>query len=203
MSAQDIVMADVSSPNIVQKRTDLIQRCRAEYGNSDIAAAVRTRLRQALDDTARECDTAVMVGLGKLDTTDSDIRPVWQLVLFLDIVEHLSSEQKKRRYAEDDETDMNMDDGPGPAPLLSPVIKMYAQDPVFRPLEKEILASFGIEVVANPAARKLITPSTFLFAPFVHWMTVLRYTISTSDPMLYIGANLTEVIELLEHYDRT
>jgi SRR1 len=183
-SAQDAAPADVS-PTVVKKRMDLIRRCRAEYAGSAVAGAVRTHLRQALLDTRRQCDVAVLVGLGKLDTTDSDLRPVWQLVLFLDVVRYLVAEQTERR-----------DDGSDPG------ISMYAQDPVFGPLETQILTSFGIEIVADPAARGLLSPSSLLFAPFVHWSTLLRSTLATSDPMLYLGANLSEVVELLEHHDR-
>jgi hypothetical protein len=160
----------------------LIHRCRAEYAASPVAVAVRTRLRQALLDSGRECDVAVLVGLGRLDTTDADIRPVWQLVFFLDAVGVLGAER---------------DNADG----SRPPIKMYAQDPIFGPLETEMLAAFDVEIVADPAAWDLVSRSALLFAPFVHWDTVLRRGLATRDPLLYIGANLSEIVELLERSD--
>jgi hypothetical protein len=42
---------------------------------------------------------------------------------------------------------------------------IYAQDPVFNDLDKQLLQSLGIKVVEHPAAFDLVNDRTFLFCP--------------------------------------
>jgi hypothetical protein len=75
-----------------------------------------------------------------------------------------------------------------PPDSLDTARKCYAQDPVFNNMDKELLASVGIEVVHDPAAFELVTRHTLLFAPGAertHLMQLLP-----KEPALFFGGPL-------------
>jgi hypothetical protein len=75
-----------------------------------------------------------------------------------------------------------------PPDALCAVGKCYAQDPVFNNMDKDLLASVGIEIVQDPAAFELVNERTLLFAPGAertHLMQLLP-----KEPALFFGGPL-------------
>jgi hypothetical protein len=203
----------------IQARTELIDRCRSAYGASKTCKAVRGMIRKALSDTSVVCDAAVLVGLGELDAAvNNGMRGPWQLALFLNSVEFMEKELESRQAVDADDisgeaentkfhkngnedttedTEMSNRQGEDRKEAKQGTIKLYAQDPQFGKLEKDILTSYGFTIVETPEIRHHITPTTFLFAPFVEWTVLIPQIIGARDPFLYIGSDMDVIIEVL------
>ena len=63
---------------------------------------------------------------------------------------------------------------------------VYFQDPNFQPVENQFLESLGYTVLDDPKAFDLMSPSTFLFAPYCPEDVNYR-ALDSSFPALYIG----------------
>ncbi|MCJ1383938.1 hypothetical protein MMC17_007052 [Xylographa soralifera] len=63
--------------------------------------------------------------------------------------------------------------------------EVYFQDPCFNDLDEKILLSRGYSVLPRPAALRYITSSTFLYAPFAIWTSLIS-ALRTTDPALVI-----------------
>lgn len=50
--------------------------------------------------------------------------------------------------------------------LTKRTIKIFAQDPLFNDRDKELLQSLDVEVLEHPAAFKIVTWTSFVYAPF-------------------------------------
>jgi hypothetical protein len=72
-------------------------------------------------------------------------------------------------------------------------MNLYAQDPAFTPLDTAFLSALNISVLTS-SIESHITPSSFVFAPFVDWFLLLPLFLQNKDPELYIGN------EVLENY---
>ncbi|MCJ1358301.1 MAG: hypothetical protein MMC33_008300 [Icmadophila ericetorum] len=68
------------------------------------------------------------------------------------------------------------------------------QDPAFNDLDEEVLQSKGYKIVQDPAASKLMTSTTFLFAPCNGWWTI-AHSLEVAHPSLFIGNNLHYFME--------
>ena len=177
-------------------------------------------IRQALNETGMCCDSAVLVGLGELDAAvNNNMRGPWQLALFLDCADFMEKELESRKgevvhedmsgAAEKIKSHKNgnedTDEGTekierqeeDEKEMKGRTIKLYAQDPQFEKLEKDILTSYGFIIVEAPEVRHHITPTTFLFAPFVDWPMLIPQIIGARDPFLYIGSDKDVMIEVL------
>jgi hypothetical protein len=195
----------------IKARTDLVGRCRSAYGASKACKAVRGMIRQALAETGVRCDSAVLAGLGELDAVVNDnMRGPWQLAMFLDCVDCIEEEMVGVQVldaialleldeGEAEKTQKKEDKDTADEPEKH--IRLYAQDPHFGKLEKEILTSFGFQIVEAPEVRHHITSNTFLFAPFVEWPMLIPQIIGARDPFLYIGSDKNVMIEILSILD--
>ncbi|KAF2104203.1 hypothetical protein NA57DRAFT_70420 [Rhizodiscina lignyota] len=128
----------------------------------------------------RRIDNAVCIAIGSFSTDwlgaeQTSLRSLWQLVLFLEIMEYL----QRNTHAE-----KNM--------------KVYAQEPLFSALDKAFLAKFEIQTLDSPHAVELITPSTFLFVPFLEWYVLLWEVLRCKDPELYIGTDIHDILDRLD-----
>ncbi|KAF2454088.1 hypothetical protein BDY21DRAFT_112223 [Lineolata rhizophorae] len=98
---------------------------------------------------------------------------MWQFVMFVEVVGLLESASGRH-------------------------IQLYAQEPDYFPLDEEFLASFDVIVLKHPAAVDVVSSVTFLFCPFVPWKLMLLF-LERGDPSLYIGTNVSELLETMEH----
>ncbi|KAL9133775.1 MAG: hypothetical protein Q9175_005047 [Cornicularia normoerica] len=67
------------------------------------------------------------------------------------------------------------------------------QDPSFRPVEIQFLDSLGYTVLDDPDAFDMMSPSTFLFAPYCPDIVTYK-ALKSSFPALYIGNDPRSVI---------
>ncbi|QKX63443.1 uncharacterized protein TRUGW13939_10613 [Talaromyces rugulosus] len=105
-----------------------------------------------------EFDRLVCIGLG----SPSGLRDGWvdrrdvasyQLAAFVSLVQSVQQEQEQ-------ETSQT-----GEAAATTRKMEIIAQDPIFNALDKQLLSSLGITVVAHPQAFSSVTAQTLLFAP--------------------------------------
>lgn len=92
----------------------------------------------------------------------------------------------------------------------NPNLILHAQEPAFTPLDKSFLTTLSITTVPSDIESH-ITPTSFVFAPFVDWYLLLPVFLKNKDPALYIGneilgdykvyANTTEKKEMLKESD--
>jgi len=86
---------------------------------------------------------------------------------------------------------------------LTPPVKIktvYAQDPVFNTLDRQLLASLGIRVVQDPDAFALVDRQTFLYSPGAersHLMKMLP-----SSPALFFGGPIEGECSTKPHTDK-
>jgi hypothetical protein len=75
---------------------------------------------------------------------------------------------------------------------------MYAREPAFNALDINFLSQLlSITVLdTNEHTQSHITPSSFIFAPFVDWFILLPHYLKNKDPELYLGN------EILTEYAR-
>ena len=72
-----------------------------------------------------------------------------------------------------------------------PSFRVYIQDPDLRPVEIDFLETLGYTVLKDPDAIKMMSSSTFLFAPGCPFDVTAR-ALKTALPALYIGADPKE-----------
>ena len=65
---------------------------------------------------------------------------------------------------------------------------MFAQDPVFNNMDKELLNFVGVEVVEDPEAFSLVSEHTFLYAPGAERTHLAR--LLSKNPVLFFGGPL-------------
>jgi hypothetical protein len=128
----------------------------------------------------KQPDLAICLGLGCISRTDSyDLKKssLWQLAVFLSMSKLLSS--SKENTAES-----------------SPVL--YAQEPRFEALDVTVLKSYSVDVLHKLDAKDLITPKTFLFAPFLPWPVLLQDLLLDEDPAICVALNIRGCLEQVE-----
>ncbi|KAF2681777.1 hypothetical protein K458DRAFT_308721 [Lentithecium fluviatile CBS 122367] len=109
-------------------------------------------------------EQAVCIGVGSFSVDwEHRWRSLWQLVLFVAVVKILQQHD--------------------------PSIQLYVQEPAFSPLDIEFLGTLSM---ATPATRieTQITPTSFVFAPFVDWYILMPIFLKNKDPELYIGNDI-------------
>ncbi|KAK5018517.1 hypothetical protein LTR16_002294 [Cryomyces antarcticus] len=148
-------------------------RARAQWQDGEC----HTRLTGILSKMTRDVEHAVCLGVGSFSVdTQNRWRSLWQLVAFTSIVSALSKG--------------------------STSIKIWAQDPCFTSLDTEFLESLGVTVVQHPQAKQHITEKTFLYAPFVDWSITLDFALDETDPSLYIGTDIKQIMDTLERISK-
>ncbi|KAF1957962.1 hypothetical protein CC80DRAFT_410048 [Byssothecium circinans] len=109
---------------------------------------------------------AACIGIGSLSLDWAHrYRSLWQLVLFMAVVKTLQGD--------------------------SPDIILYAQEPAFTTLDISFLATLSITVLST-SIETHISPSAFVYAPFVDWYILLPLFLKGRDPQLYIGNDVLD-----------
>ncbi|KAF1919453.1 hypothetical protein BDU57DRAFT_512551 [Ampelomyces quisqualis] len=109
--------------------------------------------------------SAVCIGIGSFSRDwENRWRSLWQLVLFIHVVEHFGKEGE---------------------------VKMYAQDPAFIRLDKEFLKHLNITTLET-GIENYITPDSFVYSPFVDWFVLLPTFLATKDPAVYVGNEILD-----------
>lgn len=83
------------------------------------------------------------------------------------------------------------------AAQLSPSMKIetiYAQDPVFNNLDRQLLESLAIEVVQDPVAFSLVDRQTFLYSPGAERSHLVKML--PLSPALFFGGPLESNVSL-------
>ncbi|KAG9193316.1 hypothetical protein G6011_03351 [Alternaria panax] len=94
-------------------------------------------------------------------------RSLWQLVLFVDVIERLKADNKDTK------------------------IGCFAQDPAFTPLDIEFLCLLSITVLESDLHFH-ITSKSFVYSPFVDWFLLLPTFLKSRDPVLYVGNEILD-----------
>ncbi|KAF2004106.1 hypothetical protein P154DRAFT_66528 [Amniculicola lignicola CBS 123094] len=143
----------------VEKLAAEFGKMRRRFKSSECAKGVGRVLKRR--DWRGRVDKAVCIGIGSLSTDwENRWRSMWQLVLFEWVVGQVSNEEQG--------------------------IRLFAQEPAFLPLDIAFLSTLGITVLES-GIEDHISPSTFVFAPFVDWNLLLPTFLADRDPELYIG----------------
>jgi hypothetical protein len=68
---------------------------------------------------------------------------------------------------------------------------MFAQEPLFTPLDISFLSSLNFTVLPS-ALENHISAATFVFAPFVDWDLLLPIFLQARNPVLYVGNEILD-----------
>lgn len=108
---------------------------------------------------------AACIGIGSFSRDWAHrYRSLWQLVLFVDVVRILSTEEK---------------------------MQTHAQDPAFTPLDIEFLQLLNITTTTT-GIEEHITSEGFVFSPFVDWFILLPTFLKGKDPLVYVGNEILD-----------
>ncbi|KAH7377629.1 hypothetical protein BKA66DRAFT_422126 [Pyrenochaeta sp. MPI-SDFR-AT-0127] len=111
---------------------------------------------------------AVCIGIGSFSRDWAHRwRSLWQLVLFIAIIDHLK------------QSDPNSE------------LKEYAQEPAFTTLDVEFLGLLGVAVVDSDVQAH-ITETSFVYSPFVDWYLLLPTFLVGKNPALYVGNEILD-----------
>ncbi|OCL08463.1 hypothetical protein AOQ84DRAFT_388818 [Glonium stellatum] len=112
---------------------------------------------------------------------ENRMRALWQLVLFMDVVQNVSREGE--------------------------TVSLFAQEPLFNDLDKSFLNALDVTILQGGTSRVVagdintyITPRSFVYAPFLQWNVLLPYVLKGNDPALYIGNDISLTILQLQHH---
>jgi hypothetical protein len=124
-------------------------------------SAVARQIEELLSSKSWDIHEAACIGIGSFSRDwEHRWRSMWQLVLFMEIIQLLKGSDKN--------------------------VKIYAQDPAFTTLDIEFLELLNITKMAS-GIESNITPRSFVFSPFVDWYILLPTFLKDKDPELYVG----------------
>jgi hypothetical protein len=127
--------------------------------------AVAKQIRELSGKRSWAVKEAVCIGIGSFSRDWAHrYRSLWQLVLFVDVVKYLGTEEE---------------------------MKMYAQDPAFTPLDIDFLALLNI-TTTKTGIEEHITIESFVFSPFVDWFILLPMFLKGKDPAFYVGNEILD-----------
>ncbi|KAF1840146.1 uncharacterized protein K460DRAFT_203924 [Cucurbitaria berberidis CBS 394.84] len=130
---------------------------------------VAKQVAELLNKRPCDIDSAVCIGIGSLSRDwHHRWRSLWQLVLFIDVVEHCKSQSTGEAG-----------------------IKIYAQDPAFTTLDVTFLKELGIQVTET-GLENHIGDASFVYSPFVDWYLLLPLFLKGKDPVLYVGNEILD-----------
>ncbi|KAF2264165.1 hypothetical protein CC78DRAFT_580673 [Lojkania enalia] len=141
----------------IERLREDFEKLEGRWRDTECAVQVVEMLRK------RDWDVhdAVCIGIGSFSLDwEHRFRALWQLVLFRAVVRLATK--------------------PGPHVCL------YAQEPAFTSLDISFLAALNITVLESNIESH-ISPTSFVFAPFVDWNILLLIFLKSKDPLLYIG----------------
>ncbi|CAG5160216.1 uncharacterized protein ALTATR162_LOCUS5764 [Alternaria atra] len=133
-----------------------------------LAQQVKEILEKRGGDGGWGVENAVCIGIGSFSRDWAHRwRSLWQLVLFVDVVERLKDDKKDTK------------------------IGCFAQDPAFTPLDIEFLSDLSITVLESDL-QSHITSESFVYSPFVDWFLLLPTFLKSKDPVLYVGNEILD-----------
>ncbi|KAF1988923.1 hypothetical protein K402DRAFT_419256 [Aulographum hederae CBS 113979] len=150
-------------------------RMETQYKESACARRV-----QGIVDTWRkssgEVANAVCLALGSFSAEGGGdrMRSLWQLVLFMFVVEELRQSRKGEE------------------------MEVFAQEPRFTDLDVEFLTALGVDVVQPPEAKNRIEETSFLYAPFLQWEVLLPGVLHDARPTLFLGNDVAGMAAMLQ-----
>lgn len=216
-SASDSSTKEQPSDTEIKELKEEIQKSLARWRGTTCRDAlileILRRLRKPLDVESNlesktvtpdnfRIDTALCVGLGSFTSIADHRRSIWQLCLFLDVVDTLQTQYNANHTAAASES-------------ATPIFYKMASEPLMTALDEAVLSSFGFEVV-NPLTDKgedrihaaMESPNVFLFAPYLPWFTLYPCIFSVGhfsaehlvvhQPRLYIGTSIDDTLSFLE-----
>lgn len=80
-------------------------------------------------------------------------------------------------------------------------IKMFAQEPIFTPLDVAFLSALDITVLPLDIETNIANTS-FVFAPFVDWDLLLSTILKEKDPELYVGNDMLDDYSLFANTEK-
>jgi hypothetical protein len=129
-------------------------------------SAVARQIGELLSGKSWDIHEAACIGIGSFSRDwEHRWRSMWQLVLFIDIIQLLKESDRK--------------------------VQVYAQDPAFTALDMEFLELLNITKVAT-GIESHITTRSFVFSPFVDWYILLPTFLKDKDPVLYVGNEILD-----------
>lgn len=165
---------DIVEGLTAEKLIEDFKRLQSQWRETSLAKQIEDLLVKRTWDVQE----AVCVGIGSFSLDWSHRhRSMWQLVLFMAVVEHLRAART----------------GLLPDSSHPNGIKIYAQEPAFTSLDVEFLKDLGVDVVKNGVERH-VSVKSFLYSPFVDWFFLLPTFLSspTADPVLYVGNDILD-----------
>ncbi|CAD0091052.1 unnamed protein product [Aureobasidium mustum] len=156
----------------VQKLLDEHTRCKRQWVESEARRWLQQLLTRQMAEGGWSLNKAVCVALGSPSLSWANrLRSVWQLVMFMDLV------------------DMDADE-----------LKLYAQEPRFTSLDKDFLESLGVAVLEPPQAEELADESTLIFIPCLEWLLELPFMLVAEKSQLYVSSSMHWVIDEAERF---
>jgi hypothetical protein len=160
---------------------------------------------------------AVCYGTGSFSLDwENSARAIWQLVLFLDVVgagelfpvtpsplhpvlTTTNIQAVRKLPTPSSEPPSSIDTTPeNDSTNVLGQIPLHAQDPVYTPLDIAFLSALSITVHPS-SAETLITPTSFLYAPFIDWPILTLIVLPNADPALYIGNEIRDDMSPVTH----
>ncbi|CAN9249977.1 unnamed protein product [Alternaria alternata] len=133
-----------------------------------LAKQVKEILEKSGGDSGWGVEEAACIGIGSFSRDwEHRWRSLWQLVLFVAVVERLKDDNKDTKLG------------------------CFAQDPAFTPLDVEFLSLLSITVLESDLQSR-ITSQSFVYSPFVDWFLLLPVFLKSKDPVLYVGNEILD-----------
>ncbi|KAB2111747.1 hypothetical protein AG0111_0g727 [Alternaria gaisen] len=133
-----------------------------------LAKQVKEILEKSGGDSGWGVEEAACIGIGSFSRDWAHRwRSLWQLVLFVAVVERLKDDNKDTKLG------------------------CFAQDPAFTPLDVEFLSLLSITVLESDLQSR-ITSQSFVYSPFVDWFLLLPVFLKSKDPVLYVGNEILD-----------
>ncbi|RYN55860.1 hypothetical protein AA0120_g9819 [Alternaria tenuissima] len=133
-----------------------------------LAKQVKEILEKSGGDSGWGVEEAACIGIGSFSRDWAHRwRSLWQLVLFIAVVERLKDDNKDTKLG------------------------CFAQDPAFTPLDVEFLSLLSITVLESDLQSR-ITSQSFVYSPFVDWFLLLPVFLKSKDPVLYVGNEILD-----------
>ncbi|CAN9197890.1 unnamed protein product [Alternaria alternata] len=138
------------------------------WGDTLLAKQVKEILEKSGGDSGWGVEEAACIGIGSFSRDwEHRWRSLWQLVLFVAVVERLKDDNKDTKLG------------------------CFAQDPAFTPLDVEFLSLLSITVLESDLQSR-ITSQSFVYSPFVDWFLLLPVFLKSKDPVLYVGNEILD-----------
>ncbi|CAN9215429.1 unnamed protein product [Alternaria sp. RS040] len=152
----------------VEKLLEDFRTLQDRWEDTLLAKQIKEILEKSGGDSGRGVEKAACIGIGSFSRDWAHRwRSLWQLVLFVAIVERLKNDNNDTKLG------------------------CFAQDPAFTPLDVEFLSLLSITVLESDLQSR-ITSQSFVYSPFVDWFLLLPTFLKSKDPVLYVGNEILD-----------